>query len=167
MKQSPAVQNRPRTSSVRLVSREQMFEDMKHLFDDIARRAFEIFDANGRRLGHDLDDWHQAEAELLRAVQVDLADVDDALMARIAVPGFSEKDIEVTVEPRRLTIGGGRKSGEERRKGKTLHQFYRTMALPAEVDPTSSALKTRYEYGVLSLTLPKMHKTTAQAPIAR
>jgi HSP20 family molecular chaperone IbpA len=167
VKPSPAIQKPPRTSSVRLVSREQMFEDMKPVFDDIARRAFEIFDANGRRLGHDLDDWHQAEAELLRAVQVDLADVDDALMARIAVPGFSEKDIGVTVEPQRLTIGGRRELSEERRKGKTLHQFYRTMALPAEVDPTSRALETRYEHGVLSLTLPKMRKMTGRAPIAR
>jgi HSP20 family protein len=143
-----------------------MFEDMKHMFDDIARRAFEIFDANGRRLGHDLDDWHQAETELLHAVQVDFADVDDALTARVEVPGFSEKDIEVTVEPRRLTIGGRHESWEERRKGKSLHQFYRAMDLPAEVDPTSGALNATYEHSVLTLTLPKRDKTTGRRPIA-
>jgi HSP20 family protein len=142
-----------------------MFADMKHMFDDIACRAFEIFDANGRRVGYDLDDWHQAEAELLHAVQVDLADVDDALTARVEVPGFSEKDIEVAVEPQRLTIGGRRESWEERRKGKTLHQFYRAMDLPAEVDPTSGALNATYEHGVLTLTLPKMYKITDRRPI--
>jgi HSP20 family protein len=166
VKQSPAVQKSPRTSSVRLVSREQMSDDMKHMFADIACRAFEIFDAHGRRVGHDLDDWHQAESELLHAVQVDLADVDNALTARVEMPGFSEKDIEVAVEPRRLTIGGRRESWEERRKGKTLHQFYRAMDLPAEVDPTSSALRATYEHGVLTLTLPKMDTITGRRPSA-
>jgi HSP20 family protein len=143
-----------------------MFDDMKHMFSDIARRAFEIFDAHGRSLGHDLDDWHQAESELLDAVHVDLTDVDDALTARVEMPGFSEKDIEVAVDPRRLTIGGRRESREERRKGKTLHQFYRAMDLPAEVDPTSSALNVTYEHGVLTLRLPKMDTITGRRPIA-
>lgn len=33
--------------------------------DQVARRAYEIYVANGRRDGHDLDDWLQAEYELL------------------------------------------------------------------------------------------------------
>jgi hypothetical protein len=34
--------------------------------EEIARRAFEIFLARGGEPGHDLDDWLQAELELLR-----------------------------------------------------------------------------------------------------
>ena len=34
--------------------------------EEIAQRAFEIFLARGGEPGHDLDDWLQAEAELLR-----------------------------------------------------------------------------------------------------
>jgi hypothetical protein len=33
--------------------------------DDIARRAYELFLARGATHGADLDDWLQAEAELL------------------------------------------------------------------------------------------------------
>ncbi len=34
--------------------------------DEIAQRAYEIFEARGGEPGHDLDDWLQAESELLR-----------------------------------------------------------------------------------------------------
>jgi hypothetical protein len=34
--------------------------------DEIAQRAYEIFQARGGEPGHDLDDWLQAESELLR-----------------------------------------------------------------------------------------------------
>ena len=34
--------------------------------EEIAQRAYEIFVARGGEAGHDLDDWLQAESELLR-----------------------------------------------------------------------------------------------------
>jgi hypothetical protein len=34
--------------------------------EEIAQRAYEIFLARGEEPGHDLDDWFQAESELLR-----------------------------------------------------------------------------------------------------
>lgn len=34
--------------------------------EEIAQRAYEIFLARGGEPGHDLDDWLQAESELLR-----------------------------------------------------------------------------------------------------
>ena len=33
--------------------------------EEIAQRAYEIFLARGEEPGHDLDDWFQAESELL------------------------------------------------------------------------------------------------------
>ena len=33
------------------------------IHDEIARRAYEIFEERGRVNGHDLDDWLQAERE--------------------------------------------------------------------------------------------------------
>jgi len=32
--------------------------------EDIAKRAFEIYEARGRQTGHDVEDWLQAEQEL-------------------------------------------------------------------------------------------------------
>ncbi len=33
-------------------------------YEDISRRAFEIWDATGRQPGHDLENWLRAESEL-------------------------------------------------------------------------------------------------------
>jgi len=33
-------------------------------YQDVSRRAFEIWERNGRAAGHDLENWLQAEAEL-------------------------------------------------------------------------------------------------------
>jgi HSP20 family protein len=161
MPESSAVQKPGRTPTIRLVGPDKMFEHMQQTVDAIARRAFEIFDWNGRHLGRDLDDWFKAEAEFLHPVHVDMAEGDGTLTVRAEVPGFREQDIEVTVEPERLTIRGQRESREERQKGKTVHaeccanQFYRAIALPVAVDTRSETLKATYDQGVLTITLPK------------
>ncbi len=33
-------------------------------YEDISRRAFEIWDSSGRQPGHDLENWLRAESEL-------------------------------------------------------------------------------------------------------
>lgn len=37
----------------------------KKLEQQIRRRAFELYEAHGRRNGHDLEDWLQAEIEII------------------------------------------------------------------------------------------------------
>jgi len=111
-----------------------------------------------------LDDWLRAEAELLHPLHLEVSETDDALTVQAEVPGFSEKDIQVSIEPRRLTISGKRETIEERKKGKTTYsercsdQIFRAMDLPVEVDTASSAVKAQYDRGVLTITLPKVEK---------
>ena len=164
MKQSTAVQGRAGAPHLRLVPADQMLDQMRDTFDAIARRAFEIFDGKGRTFGHELDDWFQAEAELLHPVHLEVSDADGALTVRAEVPGFDEKDLEVSVEPTRLTISGKRESSEERKQGKTVYsercsdRLFRAVDLPKVVD-TAGAMKATYDQGVLTITLPKAEKT--------
>ncbi len=168
MKQSKAVQRATAAPFLRLVSADETLDRMKETCDAIARRAFEIFDGNGRRLGRDLADWLQAEAELLHPVHLDISDTEQALTVRAEVPGFREKDVEIDLEPRRLTITGKRESREERHKGKTVYsehcsnEIFRVVDLPSEVDTASSAIEATYDRGVLTITLPKREKAKAR-----
>ena len=66
-----------------------VFDRIQQTYDSIARRAFEIFDNNGRWLGHDLEDWFRAESELLHPVHLEIAESDDNLTVRAEVPGTS------------------------------------------------------------------------------
>jgi HSP20 family protein len=130
----------------------------------ITQRAYEIFEGSGRRLGHDLDDWFKAEMDLLHPIHVQISEVGENLEVKAEVPGFNEKEIEVSIEPRRLTITGTRESEKkEETKGKTVYselcsdEILRVVDLPATVDAekATAALKN----GVLHLTIPKASKS--------
>lgn len=139
-----------------------IFDRMQELHDSIARRAFELFEGKGRWTGRELDDWLHAESELLHPVHLELTDSDNHFNVRAEVPGFSAKELEINVEPRRLTISGKHETKEETRKGKTIYselcagEILRVVDLPAEVD-TSSVTATLKD-GVLNI---KMAKTPA------
>ncbi len=157
--QSAALQRAKESATLRLVTMDDLFDRMQGIYDSIARRAFEMFESRGHADGYDLDDWLSAESELLHLVHLDLAESDDALTIHAEVPGFSLNELEVSVEPRRLTISGKRQGKEERKAGKTLYaercsdQILRVLNLPADVDPakTTATLKD----GVLELVMPK------------
>ena len=138
---------------------ENVFNRVQQVYDSIARRAFEIFDNNGKWFGHDLDDWLKAESELLHPVHLEIAETEDNLTVRAEVPGFNTKELQINVEPRRLTISGKHEAEEESKKGKTIYsercarEIMRVVALPADVD--SSKVTATLKDGVLNIELPK------------
>ena len=139
---------------------DEIFNDMRQTFDQIAKRAYEIFEGNGRQWGRELDDWFRAEGELLHPVPLELRESDNAITVRAEVPGFEAKDLEIAIEGRQLTIAGKRETGKEEEKEKVLYserrsnQLYRCIELPAEVDSEQSTATLRG--GVIELTLPKI-----------
>lgn len=153
--------------SVRQSATGDVSDQIQQTYDSIARRAFEIFDNNGRWFGHELDDWFRAESELLHPLHAELAESDDNLTVRAEVPGFSAKEIDINVEPRRLTISGKHQTQEESKKGKTIYsercanEILRVFELPLEVD--SSKVSAILRDGVLNIEMPKAaHATTTR-----
>ena len=78
------------------------------------------------------------------------------------MPGFSEKELEISIDPRRLTITGKREAKKEEKKARTVHaerccdQVLRIVDLPADIetDKVTATLKN----GVLEFTMPKVAK---------
>lgn len=132
---------------------------IQQTYDAIARRAFEIFDANGRWLGNEWEHWFRAESELLHPIHLEVTESDDNLTVRAEVPGFSAKELEINVEPRKLTILGKHEAQEESKKGKTIYsercanEILRVVDLPTEVD--SSKVSATVKDGILNIRLPK------------
>ncbi|HEY7182919.1 MAG TPA: Hsp20 family protein [Blastocatellia bacterium] len=141
------------------VEAEKLFEQMKEFSQSVARRAYEYFEARGREFGHDLEDWVRAESELMRRVPVEVKEADGRITVRAEVPGFTDDEIKIGVEPQRLVISGKSEKMTEENKEQTLlsefrsNQFCRELTLPAEVEPdrTTAALKD----GVLELAFAK------------
>lgn len=144
---------------LKLADMDEIFRDMKETFDSIARRAYEIFEANGRQLGRDLDDWVRAERELLHPVHLEMRESDGNLTVKAEVPGFEAKDIEISVEPGRLSIAGKREWSKEEKEQKVLYserrsnEFFRSLDLPVEIDPEKATASLKD--GMLEVKLPK------------
>ncbi len=138
---------------------ENVFDRMQQRYDSIAKRAFEIFDNNGRWFGNELSDWLQAESELLHPVHLEIAETDESLTVRAEVPGFTAKELDINVDGNRLTISGKHESKEESTKGKTIYsercakEILRSVQLPSDVD--SSKVNATLKDGVLNIELPK------------
>jgi HSP20 family protein len=147
------------TPALKLVPPTDLFKRVQQLHDEIAKRAFEIFDGNGRSFGRDLDDWFKAESEILHPVNVDVVESDGNLILKAEVPGFTDKELEISLEPRRVTITGKRETKEERKDKKLLYseirsnQVLRVLDLPAAVDAERAAATLKD--GVLELRMPK------------
>lgn len=88
---------------------------------------------------------------------IDVVENENGYTVACELPGFEQKDIDVTLASNVLTIKGQKK--EEERKGKYYKKeswsgaFQRTLPLPVSVDgdKITAALKD----GVLSIVLPK------------
>ena len=95
-------------------------------------------------------------------IPVEIAESEKELLVTAEVPGFTEKELEVRVEPNRLFITGKIYDKEEKGK-KTLYteraynQIFRYVELPIAVNPNNGTATVKD--GVLKITLYK-----AQAP---
>ena len=142
-----------------LVPPSDLFHRVEKLYNSIASRAFEIFENNGQAWGRDLADWFQAEAELLHPIHVDVSESGGELIIRAEVPGFTEKELDIGLEGRRLTITGKRETKEERKEKKTIYteqcsnHILRVIDLPVDVDKEKAAATLKD--GMLELKVPK------------
>jgi HSP20 family protein len=160
MTPSTAVERKEDTSvTINPVKIEALSERMHNLSAAIAKRAYEIFEGNGRRLGHDLEDWCKAELELLHPIQVEVSDSGSALDLKADVHGFNEKEIQIGIEPCRVTLVANRETQREHSKAKTVctefcaNYIRRVVDLPVTIDPEKASASL--QAGVVRLNLPK------------
>ncbi len=90
---------------------------------------------------------------------IDQTEDDKAFHMSIELPGMDEKDVDITLSSRLLTIRGEKKQ-EEKEEGKdfyrrerTFGSFRRTLELPGEVD--ASKIEASFKRGVLKIELPR------------
>lgn len=136
-----------------------LFEDSQQLFNQLQQRAFQRFKERGGGDGMELQDWLQAEREMLEIPPSELTEDDKMLHLRAAVPGLKAKDIEVTATPRELVIRGETSERNNGKKGKTRfsefseRRLFRSYGLPAPVDVDK--ISADLQDGMLVIDMPK------------
>jgi HSP20 family protein len=95
-----------------------LLDEMRRMLSDVERKAFELFQHRGAALGHALDDWLQAERETLAAPPAELIETSSGFTLRMAIPGFSAKQVQVTATPQELIVKAehaSREAGDDER----------------------------------------------------
>jgi HSP20 family protein len=167
-KSAIGVQTAPSRQQLKTGKTESISERIERLYGAISRRAYELFERDGRVDGNDQSHWLEAEREFLLPMQTSLEETDGEFVVRAEVPGFTASDLEVTVEPRRVSIAGKRESKKELKDGEALlteassEEVFRAIELPSEVLATkvSATLKD----GVLNIQIPKA-ETKKSVPV--
>jgi HSP20 family protein len=134
-------------------------EEMEALSDTIRERAFGLFQSRGGGDGSDVDDWLRAERDVIWSPAVELTENERDFRARIALPGFNEKDLKVTAAPESLIVEAEKTHTHDARTGGVLlcefsdKRLFRRLEFPApiNVDKVTATL----DRGILLVNAPK------------
>ena len=148
------------------VEAEKMLDKMAEVTKETAAKAFDFFRKRGGEWGKELDDWFNAEREILRTVPVEIRETGETIYVTAAVPGFKPDEIEVSVKDNFLILSGNAESRETERDDNLVvsewksNRFFRQLLLPAMVIPDK--VEAKLADGMLELTLPKAAEIEAK-----
>lgn len=107
----------------------------------------------------DDDDYNPSHA----GTGMNMWEDENHVYVEVAVPGLSEKDIDVHLENNVLSIRGAKEEADKKHEGKKVYSssmkssFYYSTTLPSSAD--SDKVDANLENGVLTLTVGKSEKS--------
>lgn len=123
------------------------------IYQTIAHRAYELWEARGGQHGDDLKDWFRAESELLWPGAVNIAESPGLVTVTAEPAGFAAAEIKVGIEHRRVILWGKKTSaGQQNTKSAFHFASLRTIDLPRAIDVAKASVKS--QSGRLVLKLP-------------
>jgi len=155
-------------SKISAVATDTLLRNLEEIRLAITRRAYELFETRGHHHGHDLEDWFQAETELVRHVSFGVSESKNSVGLRASVHGFGESELKVAVEPRRIIIAGKKQAtatpaDQSMSRTRDLQPALAlgVTGLPVDVDPSRATIQ--FKAGVLTFELPKAFAQSAAA----
>jgi HSP20 family molecular chaperone IbpA len=115
------------------------------IHDEIQRRAYYLYLQNGCREGHDMEDWLEAERDVLCAAPGEVTETQQDIEIQAALPDVDSRTLEVDVLPDWVAVEGRAEHGEKR--------LLRRFDLAARIDP--DGVTATLEDGVLKIVARK------------
>lgn len=110
----------------------------KGISEAVSKRAYEIYQRQGCRPGHDQENWWLAENQILQPLCCGVLESKDRVNISMLCSALGTKDIEeieVCVEPHRLIVVGKKRSDDS--DSRKCDKIYRVLLLTEEFDPSS------------------------------
>ena len=141
-------------------------------FEDLHKRVDRMFADFARDMHLPVPGGEDAAFPLMPAMEVHQN--KDQVTISAELPGGEEKDIDITVSDKYLTVSGAKKSAHEIKDGDSLRtersygKFSRTITLPFSIEPDK--VQAKFDKGVLTVTVPKpaeVVEKTKKIPIGK
>lgn len=130
-----------------------LLEEMESIGAKIRERAHELFMQRGSSPGRELDDWLEAERQLMWLPDTEIVEKTREFQARIDIAGVEPKDIRLVALPDSILLQAEPKSREAR-----LFQRF-TFSTPIDVEKVTAKL----ERGILEINAPKVRAAVMTA----
>ena len=134
----------------------------KAVQEDIARRAYALYEIDDFKDGLELDHWFQAERELT-VPDVPLSVEEDAVTVRISTEQFSGSPLVISVSHRSLLILRVTVDESDDPVEGADRDILRFVSLPVEIDPAQ--LTCELDAGDVTLRLPLVNPSRELAPM--
>jgi HSP20 family molecular chaperone IbpA len=147
-----------------------LLQETIDLLDSVQTRAFELFKRRGGSPGNDVADWLQAEREVFRVPDMELAESEGEFQLQLALPGFDPKDIRVLALPQAVIVEGEAAHQHHHTTG-TIHlcefgerRAFRLIPLPKPVD--ADHVSATLDKGVLHIRAAKAEQNKGKSAAA-
>ena len=135
-----------------------VIDEIEKMRDRIMGRAYDIFTSNGNLFGNDIDDWLQAERELVWRPAVELTEKENVFCLEVAAPGVDPEELDIEVTPDDILIRATVHHEHQEKKGEVhICEFaqgnlFRSIHLPKKIEPEK--VKAAFKNGLLTLNAP-------------
>jgi HSP20 family molecular chaperone IbpA len=145
-------------------------EQTRRIDAAIAQRAYEIFEKRGSMGWHELEDWRQAEADVLSKLCIGLTTQDHTVVVGTDIAGFEPGTLALWVAPRQLTLCGQSHSHGPKTTTDNSHPdkhiVFREIHLPSEIDPAKVETKVHGRFLEIKLPQARPHQAAKKATAA-
>ena len=121
---------------------ENILGELEEAYDEVTKRAYEIFLERGGICTMDLEDWLKAERELLFKPQMHVEESDRCVKVTIRIGEASLPDLQLLVTPDAMVIRTGDSAA--------IRKVFRTIEFPRRIDVRKA--EASYADGCLVVT---------------
>ena len=121
---------------------ETIIDEIEEMYDQITKRAYEIYRERGGNCTLDLEDWLTAERELLYKPEVHVEEVDERIVVTVRIGKVRPLDVQLLVTPDAMVI--------QAQPVATAKKVFRTVQFPRRIDVNKA--EATYADGYLILT---------------
>ena len=121
---------------------ETMADEIQEMYDEITRRAYEIFQERCGNSTLDLEDWLTAEREVLDKPIVRVEEDGSRIVVTVYVAKLNPTDVQLLVTPDALLVHGPANNGSKK--------LFRVVQFPRRIDVTKA--EAHFGDGCLVLT---------------